>query len=1088
MATTKKFQVNPDYYNNQSDCLNHNKNKVQTNPRYKFYHQTHLTIGDEQQFQEYRDATNSQTCIPDISLNNNLFRDQPFEEWPKFKNVRANAVIDTFRYMFNKFGKGIFVKIVDNKLQAYLPFSKHKFKNEWSGQVRVDPAQFSDINDFLRHISKMNGFTFNPRRINSNIDEWYGNDCLVRYEYPPSQSETNVANLKNMLETLCATRKLPDMEFFINRRDFPVITKNGTEPYINMWGTDKKPLISHDYKKYIPILSMSKTDHFADVLMILWEDWIRVSSMEGKFFPNMCRIYNDEFKTEWKDKTPTAIFRGASTGCGVTIDSNPRLKVSYISTLGEKDTDGILYIDAGITKWNLRPRKNINDPYMRTIDIKKLPFDLVKPLTPEEQSKYKYLINVDGHVTAYRLSLELSMGSVILKVKSKWKIWYSDMLIPYTHYVPVREDMSDLIDRIRWCKANDSKCEQIAKNARSFYEKYLRKEGLLDYMQKTLIDIKEEMGVYLYNESTPLQEQIRKEKRYVLTPYYPKTTKTIGDISETPVMHRCSGLLQGIQWLTNFVIDKDDFENIATKKTQIFKNKLGTVSKCYLGQNEITIKTTSDLFKIQEHIHESFVGKYCINILMKYIPNFAYMYGLYQKGDSYNVVLEYIPGQTLSDYISSKTFSFHRYLFITIQICLALQVAQNHMAFVHNDLTPWNIILHYPKETVTVDYVLDAKTVVRVRTNVIPVIIDYGKSHVVHNEEHHGFINMYKSSSYQDIFTYLITTLTQISTDKFMSKSDFSAMLTLANFMTGGDFYPRRLNDSRSLKQFLRDNATYSNLIQSDKKSLELKKPRNLINYIIKIKGYKYDIGKTKTYNPYMNMGNSKQVFDYMLSKTNEERAKSYYNVFKRFEECKKPMPDNLFFIYYTAQYLYFNLNSVYDDMVYFLNTSGTDLQTGEKLWKRVQIMLDRTYGDILRSQEEKLVPYTLDGSYKTLEQALYTEETFLEPSVISGMIKEYENNDLTDYKDIIEMILVCGGKYKLTDEHKELYLKNFDRLLQVNGMIMKNNNANLKTLRVVAKSLYTQNMKFLEASEKCDVVEDYMYLYSEVLDKINTR
>ncbi len=42
----------------------------------------------------------------------------------------------------------------------------------------------------------------------------------------------------------------------------------------------------------------------------------------------------------------------------------------------------------------------------------------VSPLTPEEQSKYKYIINIDGHVSAFRLSLEMSMGCCILLVKS----------------------------------------------------------------------------------------------------------------------------------------------------------------------------------------------------------------------------------------------------------------------------------------------------------------------------------------------------------------------------------------------------------------------------------------------------------------------------------------------------------------------------------------------------------------------------------------------------------------------------------------------------------------------------------------------
>ena len=136
---------------------------------------------------------------------------------------------------------------------------------------------------------------------------------------------------------------------------------------------------------------------------------------------------------------------------GVTIETNPRLKISYLSTIIKPDTHGkwknIPYIDAGITNWNLRPRKIEKEKYLQTIEIDKLPFGLVNKLTPQEQSKYKYLINVDGHVTAFRLSLELSMGCVILLVDSEWKIWFSKFLVPFEHYIPIKNDLSDIQEK-----------------------------------------------------------------------------------------------------------------------------------------------------------------------------------------------------------------------------------------------------------------------------------------------------------------------------------------------------------------------------------------------------------------------------------------------------------------------------------------------------------------------------------------------------------------------------------------------------------------------------------------------------------------
>ena len=68
-------------------------------------------------------------------------------------------------------------------------------------------------------------------------------------------------------------------------------------------------------------------------------------------------------------------------------------------------------------------------------------------MSPEEQSNFKYIINVDGHSKAYRLSLELSMGSVILFVESDYTMWFMKFLKPYHHYIPINKDLSDLIEQ-----------------------------------------------------------------------------------------------------------------------------------------------------------------------------------------------------------------------------------------------------------------------------------------------------------------------------------------------------------------------------------------------------------------------------------------------------------------------------------------------------------------------------------------------------------------------------------------------------------------------------------------------------------------
>ena len=119
MTTTSSFQKNPDFWRTKEEALNH-KETTNTNPRYKNFTQDIFHAGDEEQFERFRDATNGEFCGNQPSLKYNLFEKNTMEEvWNKYKNVTANTSIETFRYIFHKFKKGIFVKIV-NRLNKHI--------------------------------------------------------------------------------------------------------------------------------------------------------------------------------------------------------------------------------------------------------------------------------------------------------------------------------------------------------------------------------------------------------------------------------------------------------------------------------------------------------------------------------------------------------------------------------------------------------------------------------------------------------------------------------------------------------------------------------------------------------------------------------------------------------------------------------------------------------------------------------------------------------------------------------------------------------------------------------------------------------
>ena len=64
---------------------------------------------------------------------------------------------------------------------------------------------------------------------------------------------------------------------------------------------------------------------------------------------------------------------------------------------------------------------------------------------------------MDGTVAAYRFPYLMVGDSLIFKQNSKfYEHFYAD-LKPYVHYVPIKNDLSDLIDRLEWAINNEDK-------------------------------------------------------------------------------------------------------------------------------------------------------------------------------------------------------------------------------------------------------------------------------------------------------------------------------------------------------------------------------------------------------------------------------------------------------------------------------------------------------------------------------------------------------------------------------------------------------------------------------------------------------
>jgi hypothetical protein len=203
-------------------------------------------------------------------------------------------------------------------------------------------------------------------------------------------------------------------------------------------------------------------------------NFVRVYAYSGKQgyrdipIPTYDDIFDREMEgmqTDWDAKKSVAVFRGSSTGCGFTPETNQRLK---LATMKSDD------LDVGITQYTSHLK------YNSPTDIGKI--EKVVPTVPKldwkEQSSYKYILHIDGNVVAYRLLKSMLTNSLILRVKSEFVHWCDSELKPNVHYVEIKEDLSNLRERLDWCKSHDAECEKIARAGYDFANRVLTDESI----------------------------------------------------------------------------------------------------------------------------------------------------------------------------------------------------------------------------------------------------------------------------------------------------------------------------------------------------------------------------------------------------------------------------------------------------------------------------------------------------------------------------------------------------------------------------------------------------------------------------------
>jgi hypothetical protein len=92
--------------------------------------------------------------------------------------------------------------------------------------------------------------------------------------------------------------------------------------------------------------------------------------------------------------------------------------------------------------------------FFRELESEFKPFAKVIPMP--KFFDYKYQISIDGTVASYRLPYLLSGDGLVFKQDSSYYEHYYRNLVPNKHYIPIKQDLSDLLEKIQWAKDHDN--------------------------------------------------------------------------------------------------------------------------------------------------------------------------------------------------------------------------------------------------------------------------------------------------------------------------------------------------------------------------------------------------------------------------------------------------------------------------------------------------------------------------------------------------------------------------------------------------------------------------------------------------------
>ena len=95
----------------------------------------------------------------------------------------------------------------------------------------------------------------------------------------------------------------------------------------------------------------------------------------------------------------------------------------------------------------------------------------------KKQMKYKFILSLEGYDVATNLKWIMNSKSLCFMPKPTCESWFMEgTLIPNFHYVEIKNDFSDLEEKIKYYITNVKECKKIIRNANEYVNQFKDKD------------------------------------------------------------------------------------------------------------------------------------------------------------------------------------------------------------------------------------------------------------------------------------------------------------------------------------------------------------------------------------------------------------------------------------------------------------------------------------------------------------------------------------------------------------------------------------------------------------------------------------